>query len=132
VTSALELTSQLAKEADEMQSIPVDTARLGVLRCANVPEVKFSNSETQEVKKDRDGNPVYTVAVIVRPDGRRISVIEIAVSGEPQGLEPGQAVKVTGLTAFVWAMGDRSGVSFRADAITPAHATPVQRKGGDA
>ncbi|MBY8343122.1 hypothetical protein LXH13_14370 [Streptomyces spinosirectus] len=115
-----------------MQSIPVDTARLGVLRCANVPEVKFSNFETQEVKKDRDGNPVYTVAVIVRPDGRRISVIEIAVSGEPQGLEPGQAVKVTGLTAFVWAMGDRNGVSFRADAVTPAHATPAQRKGGDA
>ncbi len=102
-----------------MQSIPVDMARLGVLRCAGVPEVKFSNSETQEVKKDRDGNPVYSVAVTVRPDGRRISVIEIAVSGEPKGLEAGQVVKVTGLTAFMWSMGDRHGVSFRADAITP-------------
>ncbi|WP_406169094.1 hypothetical protein [Streptomyces sp. NBC_00996] len=115
-----------------MQSIPVDTARLGVLRCANAPELKFSNSETQEVKKDRDGNPVYTVAVTVRPDGRRISVIEIAVSGEPKGIEPGQVVKVTGLTAFVWSMGDRNGVSFRADAITPASGTAVQGKGGDA
>ena len=28
-------------------------------------------------------------------------------------------LKVTGLTAFMWAMGDRHGVSFRADAITP-------------
>ncbi|MFE9227529.1 MULTISPECIES: SCO3933 family regulatory protein [Streptomyces] len=115
-----------------MQSIPVDTARLGVLRCANAPEVKFSNSETQEVKKDRDGNPVYSVAVTVRPDGRRISVIEIAVSGEPKGLEAGQVVKVTGLTAFVWSMGDRSGVSFRADTITPAHGSAAQGKGGDA
>ncbi|MFD0316082.1 SCO3933 family regulatory protein [Streptomyces flavalbus] len=115
-----------------MQSIPVDTARLGVLRCANVPEVKFSNSETQEVKKDRDGNPVYTVAVTVRPDGRRISVIEIAVSGEPKGLEAGQIVKVIGLTAFVWSMGDRSGVSFRADTITPAHGPAAHGKGGDA
>ncbi len=52
-----------------MQSIPVDTARLGVLRCAIAPEVKFSNVETQEVKKDRDGNPVYTVAVTVRQTG---------------------------------------------------------------
>ncbi|WP_420311743.1 hypothetical protein ACOB87_28380 [Streptomyces sp. YS-B37] len=115
-----------------MQSIPVDMARLGVLRCAGVPEVKFSNSETQEVKKDRDGNPVYSVAVTVRPDGRRISVIEIAVSGEPKGLEAGQIVKVTGLTAFMWSMGDRHGVSFRADAITPVHSTGAQGKGGDA
>ncbi|MFJ4205767.1 hypothetical protein ACIP2Y_39890 [Streptomyces sviceus] len=115
-----------------MQSIPVDTARLGVLRCANVPEVKFSNPETQEVKKDKDGNPVYTVAVTVRPDGRRISVIEIAVSGEPKGIEPGQIVKVVGLTAFVWTMGDRNGVSFRADAITPAPASAAHTKGGDA
>ncbi|MBQ1094490.1 hypothetical protein, partial [Streptomyces sp. B93] len=115
-----------------MQSIPVDTARLGVLRCANVPEVKFSNSETQEVRKDRDGNPVYTVAVTVRPDGRRISVIEIAVSGEPKGLEAGQVVKVTGLTAFVWSMGDRSGVSFRADTITPATGPAAHGKGSDA
>ncbi|MFC9126694.1 hypothetical protein ACFT4A_07605 [Streptomyces sp. NPDC057099] len=115
-----------------MQSIPVDTARLGVLRCASAPEVKLSNTETQEVKKDRDGNTVYTVAVTVRPDGRRISVIEIAVSGEPKGIEPGQVVKVTGLTAFAWSMGDRSGVSFRADAVSPAHGTAGQGKGGDA
>ncbi|NNN31295.1 hypothetical protein HLK59_13145 [Streptomyces sp. S3(2020)] len=115
-----------------MQSIPVDTARLGVLRCANVPEAKIVNSETQEVKRDRDGNPVYTVAVTVRPDGRRISVIEIAVSGEPRGIEPGHVVKVTGLTAFMWSMGDRHGVSFRADAITATPATSGQGKGGDA
>jgi hypothetical protein len=119
-----------------MQSIPVDTTRLGVLRCAIAPEVKFSNTETQEVKKDRDGNPVYTVAVTVRQDRRRISVIEIAVSGEPTGIEEGQIVKVTGLTAFAWSMGDRHGVSFRADAITPIPTTPAttaaQRKGGEA
>lgn len=116
-----------------MQSIPVDTARLGVLRCAIAPETKISNFETQEVKKDRDGNPVYTVAVTVRQDGRRISVIEIAVSGEPKGIQEGQVVRVTGLTAFMWSMGDRHGVSFRADAITPVHATPATHaKGGDA
>lgn len=114
-----------------MQSIPVDTARLGVLRCAIAPEAKITNSETQEVKRDRDGNPVWTVAVTVRQDGRRISVIEIAVSGQPKGIEEGQIVKDTGLTTFVWAMGDRHGVSFRADAITPVSG-PVQGKGGDA
>jgi hypothetical protein len=114
-----------------MQSIPVDTARLGVLRCAIAPEAKISNPETQEVKRDRDGNPVWTVAVTVRQDGRRISVIEIAISGQPKGIEEGQTVKVTGLTAFLWSMGDRHGVSFRADAITPVTGS-VHAKGGDA
>ena len=125
------LASRLAREATELQSIPVDTARLGVLRCAIAPEAKLSNPETQEVKRDRDGNPVWTVAVTVRQDGRRISVIEIAVSGQPKGIEEGQTVKVTGLTAFMWSMGDRHGVSFRADAITPVTG-PAHAKGGDA
>ncbi|NEB32430.1 hypothetical protein G3I62_25645 [Streptomyces sp. SID14446] len=113
-----------------MQSIPVDTARLGVLRCAIAPEAKISNFETQEVKRDRDGNPVWTVAVTVRQDGRRISVIEIAVTGQPKGIDEGQIVKVTGLTAFAWAMGDRHGISFRADAITPVQGAPAASKTG--
>ncbi|MFC8126445.1 hypothetical protein [Streptomyces sp. NPDC057302] len=108
-----------------MQSIPVDTARLGVLRCAIAPEAKISNPETMEVKKDRDGNTIYTVAVTVRQDRRRISVIEIAVTGEPKGIEEGQILKVTGLMAFAWAMGDRHGISFRADSISPVHGAPA-------
>ncbi|MFF0042182.1 hypothetical protein ACFYRG_39255 [Streptomyces mirabilis] len=115
-----------------MQSIPVDMTRLGVLRCAIAPEAKISNFETQEVKKDRDGNTIYSVAVTVRQDGRRISVIEIAVAGEPKGIEEGQILKVTGLTAFAWAMGDRHGISFRADAITPVPSTPAPTKTGGA
>ncbi|MEO3751757.1 hypothetical protein [Streptomyces sp. B6B3] len=113
-----------------MQSIPVDISRLGVLRCAVAPEVKISNFETQEVKKDRDGNTVYTVAVMVRQEGRRVSVIEIAVPGEPKGVVEGAEVKVTGLEAFAWAMGERHGISFRAAAITPVHPPAAAVKGG--
>ncbi|NIY67047.1 SCO3933 family regulatory protein [Streptomyces malaysiensis] len=116
-----------------MQSIPVDTTRLGVLRCAVGPEPKIADFESKEVKKDRDGNTVYTVAVTVRQDGRRVSVIEIAVSGEPKGVVEGSEVRVTGLEAFAWAMGDRHGISFRAAAITPvpaSSATAPAGKGG--
>jgi hypothetical protein len=49
-----------------MQSIPVDTSRLGVLRCAVQPEAKISNFGMQEVKKDKEGNTIYTVGVMVR------------------------------------------------------------------
>ncbi|MGW4077267.1 SCO3933 family regulatory protein [Streptomyces asiaticus] len=119
-----------------MQSIPVDTSRLGVLRCAVGPEPKIADFESKEVKKDREGNTVYTVAVTVRQDGRRVSVIEIAVPGEPKGVVEGSEVRVTGLEAFAWAMGDRHGISFRASAITPVPAVPASSasagKGGGA
>ncbi|SHK76758.1 hypothetical protein [Streptomyces yunnanensis] len=120
-----------------MQSIPVDTSRLGVLRCAVAPEPKIADFETKQVKKDRDGNTVYTVGVTVRQQGRRVSVIEIAVPGEPKGIVEGTEVRVTGLEAFAWAMGDRHGISFRAAAITPAPAPSatsagVAGKGGGA
>ncbi|MBA6434180.1 SCO3933 family regulatory protein [Streptomyces sp. GMR22] len=118
-----------------MQSIPVDTTRLGVLRCAVGPEPKIADFESKEVKKDRDGNTIYTVAVTVRQDGRRVSVIEIAVPGEPKGVVEGSEVRVTGLEAFAWAMGDRHGISFRASAITPvpaSSATAPAGKGGGA
>ncbi|GCD46789.1 hypothetical protein [Streptomyces paromomycinus] len=118
-----------------MQAIPVDTSRLGVLRCAVEPEPKISNYETKEVKRDREGNTIYTVAATVRQEGRRISVIEIAVAGEPKGIKEGQEIRVTGLEAFSWAMGERHGISFRAEAITPvqpAATTALPGKGGGA
>ncbi|MBT2387468.1 hypothetical protein [Streptomyces sp. ISL-11] len=117
-----------------MQAIPVDTTRLGVLRCAVAPEPKMTGLETKEVKRDREGNTIYTVAVMVRQEGRRVSVIEIAVTGEPKGVEEGVELRVTGLEAFAWAMGDRHGISFRAAAITPVPATTptAGAKGGGA
>lgn len=118
-----------------MQSIPVDGTRLGTMTCIVAPEVRIANRETGEVRKDRDGQTVYTVGVAVRQDGRRASIIEISVSGEPVGVVEGVRVHVTGLTAFSWAMGDRHGLSFRADAITPVPApapAASSRKGGDA
>ncbi|MFD7101757.1 SCO3933 family regulatory protein [Streptomyces celluloflavus] len=115
-----------------MQSIPVDTSRLGVLRCAVGPEPKIADFETKAVKKDRDGNTIYTVAVTVRQDGRRVSVIEIAVPGEPKGVAEGSEVRITGLEAFAWAMGDRHGISFRAAAISPVPTAGVSGKGGGA
>ncbi|MFI1966937.1 hypothetical protein ACH429_22965 [Streptomyces pathocidini] len=115
-----------------MQSIPVDTSRLGALMCVVKPEPKIADFERKEVKKDRDGNTIYTVAVTVRQDGRRVSVIEIAVAGEPKGVAEGMPVKVTGLEAFSWVMGDRHGISFRAAAITSAPIAPSVSAGSKA
>ncbi|MFJ8738011.1 hypothetical protein ACIRL2_01435 [Embleya sp. NPDC127516] len=106
-----------------MQSIPVDTNRLGALLCVVAPEPKLVSRETGELKTDRDGVTVWTVGVSVRQQGtRRASVIEIAVSGEPSGISEGVRVTVAGLVAFTWEQNGRHGTSFRADSITLAAA----------
>ncbi|MET8704218.1 hypothetical protein ABZW10_36010 [Kitasatospora sp. NPDC004723] len=76
--------------------------------------------ETGEVKADRDGVPVWTVGVAVRPEGRRTALIEVAVSGEPTGVMVGQVVSLEGLEAFWWEMNGRAGLSYRADSVVPA------------
>lgn len=82
-----------------MQPIPVDTTHLGVLRCAVALEAKISNFETQEVKKDKEGNTIYTVGVMVRQEGRRVSAIEVAVTGESRGVTEASEVM-----AHAWRM----------------------------
>lgn len=52
------------------------------------------------------------------------------MAGQPKGIEEGMLLKVTGLTAFSWAMGDRHGISFRADAITPVPSTHAPTRTG--
>jgi hypothetical protein len=53
-------------------------------------------------------------------------VLAVKVAGEPVGIRPGMAVEVAGLVAQPWALGERSGVSYRATAIRPTDA-----KGGE-
>ncbi|MEC3996767.1 hypothetical protein VSR01_25965 [Actinacidiphila sp. DG2A-62] len=107
-----------------MQNIPVDTSRLGLIMCVVGPEPRM-NTETGQVRTDRDGTPMYSVGVVVRQvEGRRAETIEVSVPGQPQGIAEGMPVTILGLTAIQWQMGGRSGTSFRAAAITPA-AGPV-------
>lgn len=49
-------------------------------------------------------------------------VIAVKVAGQPKGVTQGSTVKVTGLVATPWTMGDRSGVAYRADQIEPTQA----------
>ena len=44
-------------------------------------------------------------------------MLNVTVAGDPK-VSVTQAVSVPGLVAIPWAQGDRSGVAFRADAIT--------------
>ncbi|MES9593006.1 hypothetical protein ABWK57_29820 [Streptomyces sp. NPDC094045] len=108
-----------------MQSIPVDMARLGATMCVVPPEPRV-NSETGEVRKDREGNPVWVVGVSIRQlEKRRADILEIAVSGEPSGITEGARVAVVDLVATVWEIDGRRGVSYRASAVRPESAAPA-------
>jgi hypothetical protein len=87
--------------------------------CVSPPEVK-ANPRTGEVRTDTaTGLPVYVVGVVAIK-GRDSSVIQVAVPGEPGGLVVGSALVLTGLEAVPWDVEGRSGVSFRASAVTGA------------
>ncbi|MFJ6217361.1 hypothetical protein ACIQGZ_29110 [Streptomyces sp. NPDC092296] len=98
-----------------LKNLPLDVDRLGSALCVSV-EAK-TDPETGAVKADRDGAPVWAVGVAVRPEGRKAALIEVAVSGEPVGLDIGQYVRLVGLEAFWWEMGGRAGISYRAASV---------------
>jgi hypothetical protein len=51
-------------------------------------------------------------------------VWRVKVVGEPQGVSQGHPVTVTGLVATYWEMGEKHGLAFRAESISPASGVP--------
>jgi hypothetical protein len=65
---------------------------------------------------DAEGRALFSVDLAsITLDGTEVYSVKVA--GQPKGITPGVSVSVSGLVATTWSMGDRSGVSFRADAI---------------
>jgi hypothetical protein len=109
-----------------MRTIPVDLGKLDGFTLALVP-APYTDRESGEVRKDREsGLPLYLVGVNVsNPDAREAYCLMIQVAGEPAaGLALNQVVKLYDLTASPWDRDGRSGVTYRASAITPA-STPA-------
>ena len=73
--------------------------------------------ETKRPRADENGEPLYMVQLIAMTDGAA-EIIAVKVPGLPgSGIRQGHPVKVSGLVAQPWTMGDRSGVAFRAARI---------------
>src|SRR3954449_13364727 len=52
----------------------------------------------------------------------------VRVVGEPKGLQPGQPLRVEGLTAMTWEIEGRHGISFRARVVEAAGPAPATTK----
>jgi hypothetical protein len=98
--------------------LPVDTSAIAFLCAVEAePVVDF---ETKRPRADENGEPLYVVQLIALSDGAA-EIIPVKVPGLPgPGIRQGHPVKVSGLVAQPWTMGDRSGVAFRAAKVEPA------------
>ena len=108
-----------------MRTIPIDVGKLSGFTCSLLP-APYADRETGDARRDRDsGLPLYLVGVNVsNPEAREAYSLTIQVPGEPVGLAENQVVRVYDLTASPWDRDGRSGVTYRASAITPAN-TPA-------
>lgn len=97
--------------------LPIDTTHITFLAAAPPEPVLDYDSKTPKV--DESGQPVFGVQLVALTGGGA-EVLGVKVTGEPKGIGQGTMVKVAELTAQPWAMGDRSGVAFRAARIEAA------------
>ncbi|GHE11514.1 hypothetical protein [Streptomyces alanosinicus] len=97
---------------------PIDTGRLGTIRCLIAPEPRVTLEGEQ--RRDREGNPLWITGLVVRQmEGRRLEEIHVVTNGQPQGLVEGGEVRVTDLWGNDWEIDGRNGTTYRAAAITP-------------
>jgi hypothetical protein len=107
--------------------LPIDTEALAFI-CAGQPEACV-DFETRRPKTDEAGVALYQVPLVAMADGVA-EVIAVKVPGEPRGLVQGGPVRISGLTALAWSMGDRSGIAYRATRLEAATPTRSEAKAG--
>ena len=100
--------------------LPLDTSSMTFLAVSQAePVLDF---ETKQPRTDENGARLFSANVVALADGTA-EVLQVKVAGEPGKFTQGTPLKVTGLTAQPWSMGDRSGISYRAERIEPVTAS---------
>ena len=99
--------------------------------CTRAPEQRV-NFDTGRPRVDKaTGVPLWLVQVMALDESGG-DVISVTVVGEPQ-VSAGRAVTVTGLVALPWSQDGRSGIAYRAEAITQTgDMTPAKAPGSAA
>lgn len=103
------------EDAFTMLQLPIRTDELTLL-CAG-PAIAVRDYETKQPKATTDGEPIYSVQLILLAPDANAEVINVKTAGEPKGLVQGGVVRVFDLVAQPWTNRDRSGLAFRAGRI---------------
>jgi hypothetical protein len=111
-----------------MRNIPVNLSGFK-LTVSEAPTLKMRENDDKElvVATDHNGVQQFIVALFVKPvprEGQRAGKgeeIRVTLATDPgEGFEEGMRVELIHATVSAWAMGDRSGLSFRAEGLKPA------------
>jgi hypothetical protein len=94
--------------------LPVDVSAISFL-CAMAPE-PVVDFETKRPRADENGEPLFAVQLVALAEGSA-EIIAVKVAGSAPAVRQGQPVKVLGLVAQPWTMGERAGVAFRAQRV---------------
>ena len=94
--------------------LPIDIAGMTFM-CA-APARPVTDFDTKQQKADlTTGELLYNVQVVAL-DEEGAQIITVRVAGDPK-VGQGAMLKLDGLVATPWSMGDRSGVAFRANRV---------------
>ena len=94
--------------------LPIDTSAIKF--AAAGPSEPVLDFATKAQRTDENGMAIFQVPVFAAGSGVKDS-ITIKVAGEVKGLSEFTQVKITGLIAQTWEVGDNHGVSFRAERV---------------
>lgn len=105
--------------------IPVDVTKLQIT-CAKAARPRLVSKETGEIKRDKDGNIMYEITLLIEDQFGRMELVKVSTTPEPQ-IAAGEEVIPVGLVGYVWAQGERWGISYRAASFVPATPAEVGR-----
>ena len=97
--------------------LPIDVTTISFL-AASEPE-PMTEHDSDRPRLDRDGKPLCVVRVVALADGQA-EILAVRLAGvPPKAVVQGAALRVRGLSATPWSMAERSGITYRAEAIEP-------------
>ena len=94
--------------------LPIDTNSIKF--AAAGPSEPLLDFATKAQRTDENCMAIFQVPVFAAGSGVKDS-ITIKVAGEVKGLSEFTQIKITGLVAQTWEVGDNHGVSFRAERV---------------
>ena len=106
--------------------LPIDTQQITFL-AAGAPEA-LTEHDSDRQRLDRDGQPLFVVRLVALAADGEAEILAVRLAGAPpKGIAPGTPVRVAGLSGTPWSMGDRSGITYRAERVEPV--APARQAG---
>ena len=102
--------------------LPIDVEKLTIIVIGEASPVMVFG--TQEQKRNKDGEPVYKLPVLIQGTGdRQDPTTNITFSGSKSDFQKGSRISAKGLTLMTWSLRGtngtyRNGTTLRAKSIT--------------